>query len=88
MRRTLLTAALTLPLLAAPALADERGLCLTGITAEEAIRIARAAGIERVQDVDCDDGKWEVEGRDAQGHRIEVKVHAGDGRVMGIERRG
>lgn len=61
MARILLTAALALPLLAAPALADDAGLCRTGITAEDAIRIARAAGIARVQEVDCDDGRWEVE---------------------------
>lgn len=85
-RTALLTAPIALSMLAAvPAFADE-GLCRTGITAEEAIRIAREAGIARVQEVDCDDGRWEVEGRDAQGRRIEVKVGAGDGRVVEVER--
>jgi uncharacterized membrane protein YkoI len=78
-------APLALALAATPVMADE-GLCRTGITAEEAIRIARGAGIARVQEVDCDDGKWEVEGRDAQGRKIEVEVRAGDGRVLDVDR--
>ncbi|MBR0649316.1 PepSY domain-containing protein [Roseomonas terrae] len=84
-RVTLLATCLALPLLAGPAFADE-GLCRTGITAEEAIRIARDAGVARVQEVDCDDGRWEVEGRDAQGRKIEVDVHARDGRVIEVDR--
>ena len=85
MIRSLLPAAAAAVLLAGPALADT-GLCRTGITAEEAIRIAREAGVARVQEVDCDDDKWEVEGRDAQGRKIEVEVHAGTGRVLDIDR--
>jgi uncharacterized membrane protein YkoI len=76
---------LALALVATPVAADD-GLCRNGISAEEAIRIARGAGVVRVQDVDCDDGKWEVEGRDAQGRKIEVDVHAGDGRVLDVDR--
>jgi uncharacterized membrane protein YkoI len=89
MKRTALVAAapLALALLATPVTAND-GLCRTGISAEEAIRIARDAGVARVQDVDCDDGTWEVEGRDAQGRDIEVDVHAGDGRVLDIDRDG
>ncbi len=89
-RTALLAAApLALSLLATPvpARADDNQ-CRTGITAEEAIRIARGAGVTRVQDVDCDDGKWEVEGRDAQGREIEVDIHAGDGRVLSVDRDG
>ena len=85
MIRPLLPAAFGALLLAGPAWADT-GLCRSGITAEEAIRIAREAGVARVQEVDCDDDKWEVEGRDAQGRRIEVEVHAGTGRVLDIDR--
>jgi len=84
-RTPLLAAPLALSLLSGPTIAQE-GLCRTGITAEEAIRIAQESGIARVQEVDCDDDRWEVEGRDAEGHRIEVDVHAGDGRVIKVER--
>jgi uncharacterized membrane protein YkoI len=86
-RSTFIATCLVFPLLAGPALADD-GLCRTGITAEEAIRIARDAGVARVQEVDCDDNRWEVEGRDAQGRKIEVEVHARDGRVIEVDREG
>lgn len=85
MRLPFLAMACAATLLATPALA-QRDLCRTGITAEEAIRIAREAGIARVQEVDCDDERWEVEGTDAQGRKIEVEVHAGTGQVVQVDR--
>ncbi|MBW6397310.1 PepSY domain-containing protein [Roseomonas sp. HJA6] len=85
MKRHLPITALSLTLLAAPALADSTA-CRSGITAEEAIRIAREAGIAWLAKVECDDGRWEVEGRDASDRRIEVKVNPVDGRVVQVER--
>ena len=72
--------------LAAPARADDSALCRTGIVAEEAIRLARTAGIALVLELDCDDGRWEVEGRDGEGRPIEVDIHAGTGRVLKVDR--
>jgi uncharacterized membrane protein YkoI len=68
---------------ATPALADR---CAGPISAEEAIRIARTAGLVRVTQLECDDGKWEVEGRDAAGREIEVEVDPRTGAIIKVER--
>jgi hypothetical protein len=57
-----------------------------GITAEQAIEIARTAGLVRLEKVDCDDDEWEVEGWDAGGREIEVEIHRRSGRVREVER--
>jgi uncharacterized membrane protein YkoI len=75
------------PLLLAPlqALADDR--CDRAETrAEHAIEIARGAGVALVEDLDCDDGRWEVEGRDANGREIEVRIDPRTGQVLRVER--
>lgn len=67
------------------ALADER--CDRGpVRAERAIEIARGAGVALVKELDCDDGRWEVEGRDADGREIEVEIDPQTGRVLKVER--
>ncbi len=74
-----------LPLVAAPAMAgDDR--CRGPITAEDAVRIARTVGLVRIEDVDCDDGTWEVEGRDARGREIEVQISPRTGRILDVDR--
>ncbi len=85
MTRSLPMLALSLAMLASPALADSTA-CRAGVSAEDAIRIARESGIAWVSKVECDDGQWEVDGRDADNRRIEVKVNPADGRVIRIER--
>jgi uncharacterized membrane protein YkoI len=50
------------------------------------VRIARTTGLVRVEEVDCDDSKWEVEGRDARGREIEVEVSARTGRILDVDR--
>lgn len=74
----LFAAALSLGLMAGPAFAD--------ITAEDAIRIARENGVATVTEVDRDGGKWEIEGRDAEGREIEVDIDATSGAVLKVER--
>jgi uncharacterized membrane protein YkoI len=39
-----------------------------------------------VEEVDRDDGKWEVEGKDASGREIEVDIDARSGKVVKVER--
>jgi uncharacterized membrane protein YkoI len=87
MLRPLAMAALfaSLPLVATPVRADDGG-CRGRVTAEEAMRIARTAGLVQVREVDCDDGTWEIEGRDARGRKIEVEVSALDGRIIDVDR--
>lgn len=65
-----------------PALAQTTG----PITAEQAIEIAKQQGIVTVDEVDRDNGKWEVEGKDASGREIEVDIDASSGKVIKIER--
>lgn len=83
----LLACALLLPLLSSlPAAADDDGACRRGpITAERAVQIARSVGLARVEEVECDDGKWEIEGRHADGREMEVDVSARDGRILDID---
>ncbi|MFN6953966.1 MAG: PepSY domain-containing protein [Acetobacteraceae bacterium] len=85
-RRAALAAALALPAfgLASPAAADD-DRCRGPITAERAIEIARRAGMVRVTEVECDDGAWEIEGRDARGREMEVEIDPRTGRILDIE---
>jgi hypothetical protein len=82
---TLTAAMLALPLLATPALAQDAG-CGGPINAMEALRIATGAGVAQIRDLECDDGKWEVKGRDANGGRIEVDINPTSGAVIKVER--
>ena len=36
-------------------------------------------GIVKIEEVELDDGIWEVEGYDSSGHEIEMKVEAASG---------
>jgi uncharacterized membrane protein YkoI len=85
-RRAALAAALALPGvgLARPAAADD-DRCRGPVTAERAIEIARQAGMVRVTEVECDDGTWEIEGRDARGREMEVEIDPRTGRILDIE---
>lgn len=82
-RRLACAAALCLAPFAA--FADER--CDRGpVRAEQAIEIARGAGVALIKELECDDGRWEVEGRDARGREIEVEIDPRTGRVLKVER--
>jgi uncharacterized membrane protein YkoI len=69
---------------AMPAAADDS--CRGPFTRAQAEEVARGAGVVRITEVECDDGKWEVEGRDAQDRKIEVDVSSQDGRILDIDR--
>ena len=43
-------------------------------------------GIVKIEEVELDDGTWEVEGYDANGHEIEMKVDAASGNIIKLER--
>jgi uncharacterized membrane protein YkoI len=43
-------------------------------------------GIVKLEEVELDDGIWEVEGTDASGHEIEMKVDAGSGAIVKLKR--
>ena len=86
---TLLAAALALPL---PALAQVQapntpaGAGAPAISMDEARRIANENGMVRIEEISLDDGKWEIEGRDAAGAEIEIDLRATDGTVIKMER--
>ena len=65
--------------LAAPAAAQP-------VTIEEVRGMAFDKGFVKIEEVELDDGIWEVEGIDASGQEIEMKVEAGSGRIIKLER--
>jgi hypothetical protein len=82
-RRLACAAALCLAPFAA--FADER--CdRDSVRAEHAIEIARGAGVALVEELECDDGRWDVEGRDDRGREIEARIDPRTGRVLRVER--
>lgn len=66
--------------------ADDDAFCGGSISRAQAIEIARGVGLVRVEEVDCDDDEWEVEGRDVRGREIEVEIDARTGRITEVER--
>ena len=76
--------AVVLLFVSSPARADDdcRGM---PVTHAQAIAIAQGAGLVRVEEVDCDDGEWEIEGRNAAGREMEVEIDARSGQIREIE---
>ena len=48
--------------------------------------LAFEKGIVKIEEVELDDGIWEVEGHDASGHEIEMEVEAASGKIIKLER--
>jgi uncharacterized membrane protein YkoI len=71
-------------LAAPPARADDDD-CRGPVGRSQAVAIAATVGLVRVEEVDCDDAKWEVEGWDAFGRAMEVEVSARTGRILEVE---
>ncbi|GHC77952.1 PepSY domain-containing protein [Limoniibacter endophyticus] len=91
MTRTLVLAAAftTFAAAAVPAYAGDDDRCGRvprgeWMSVEEIARKAAADGY-RVTGVDADDGCWQVEGIDQDGHRVEVDFHPVSGAVVYIE---
>lgn len=56
------------------------------ISMDDARRIAKEHGVVRIEEIELDDGKWEIEGRDSAGAEIEIDLRAHDGAVIKMER--
>ena len=56
------------------------------VSIEDVHAMAFNKGIVKINEVELDDGLWEVEGYDANGHEIEMKVDAASGNIVKIER--
>jgi uncharacterized membrane protein YkoI len=78
MRFTLAFLALSLALIA-PAAAQP-------VNIEDVRAMAFGKGIVTIEEIELDDGIWEVEGNDASGHEIEMKVDAASGAIVKLKR--
>ena len=56
------------------------------VTIEDVRAVAFDKGIVRIEEIELDDGVWEVEGTDASGQEIEMKVEAGSGQIIKLKR--
>jgi hypothetical protein len=56
------------------------------VNVEDVRAMAFDKGIVNIKEVELDDGIWEVEGTDASGHEIEMKVDAASGAIVKLER--
>jgi len=56
------------------------------VNIEDVRAMAFDKGIVKIEEVELDDGIWEVEGYDAGGHEIEMKVDAASGAIVKLER--
>jgi uncharacterized membrane protein YkoI len=56
------------------------------ISIEQATKIAREAGLVVIREIELDDGRWEIEGRNQAGERRELKIDATSGKVLRNER--
>ncbi len=87
MRKFMMILALTAGLPAGAALAEEG--CFVPMSdwqpREAVAKLAQDRGWT-VRRIKIDDGCYEIDGRDAQGHRIEVTVHPATLDVISIER--
>jgi uncharacterized membrane protein YkoI len=82
MKRTLVALALVFGIAAAPAAFAQQ----FKINEEQARKFAADRGIVRITEIERDDGKWKIEGRDAQGREIEIDIHGQTGEVVKFER--
>ncbi|MGD9501793.1 MAG: PepSY domain-containing protein [Methyloceanibacter sp.] len=56
------------------------------LTIEDVRAMAFAKGIVQIEEVELDDGIWEVEGIDASGHEIKMEIEAGSGQIVKLKR--
>jgi uncharacterized membrane protein YkoI len=76
----------TIPAFLALSLALAASASAQPVTIEDVRGIAFAKGIVKIEQVELDDGVWEVEGIDASGQEIEMKIEAGSGQIIKLER--
>ncbi len=72
---------------AAPSLAQDRDrpAVRREVTEAQAVQIARGYGMVEIEEIERDDGGWEIEGRDRRGREVEISINR-DGRVTRVER--
>jgi uncharacterized membrane protein YkoI len=58
----------------------------SAVSLEQATKIARDAGLVTIREIELDDGKWQVEGRNQSGERRELHIDAASGKMLRNER--
>lgn len=81
MKRALLAMTLAAGLAASPALAQQ-----FKVSEQQARQIASDRGVVKITEIEQDDGKWEIEGRDKDGRKVEIDIHGQSGEVVKFER--
>jgi uncharacterized membrane protein YkoI len=81
MRRFLWIVLFALSAAALPAGAEAQHL-----TIDDVRNMALDRGVATIKEIELDHGLWEVEGRDAGGHKIEMKVDAASGEIVKMRR--
>jgi uncharacterized membrane protein YkoI len=76
----------TIPAFLAVSLALAAPASAQPVTIEDVRGIAFAKGIVQIEQVELDNGVWEVEGIDASGQEIEMKIEARSGQIIKLER--
>ena len=56
------------------------------LTIDDVRNMAFDKGVVTIKEIELDHGMWEVQGRDAGGHKIEMKVDALSGEIVKIRR--
>ncbi|MGD9921827.1 MAG: PepSY domain-containing protein [Pseudorhodoplanes sp.] len=56
------------------------------VSLEQVTKMARDNGMVLIRQIELDDGKWEVEGRDRTGERRELHFDATSGKLLRNER--
>jgi len=90
MRKTIVTAALLLSVLAVPSIASAQTVGVAPapdyVTVDEARDIAAMNGIVAITQLQVYDGHWEVKGRDTSGRRVEMEIDQRTGQISQLER--
>jgi uncharacterized membrane protein YkoI len=58
----------------------------TPVSIDDVRAMAFDKGIVKIEEAELDDGVWEVEGYDANGHEIEMEVDATTGNIVKLKR--
>jgi uncharacterized membrane protein YkoI len=56
------------------------------VSVDDVRNMALDRGVTKIKEIELDDGVWELEGWDATGHEIEMKVDARSGAIIKMKR--
>lgn len=59
-----------------------------GLSIGDVYQRLTADGYTRIEEIERDDGKYEVEARDSQGRQVELDIDAQTGRILEVEHDG